>query len=98
MNQGDGTVTRVDEKSRKVTATITVGIPGSGGDIGYGGNSVWTTVFGVPLSRIDASTNKVVRKWIGKGGDSLRWGFDSVWITDYKRGLVLRMPKKQLIQ
>ena len=73
MNQGDGTVTRVDEKSRKVTATIAVGIPGSGGDIGYGVNSVWTTVFGVPLSRIDASTNKVVRKWIGKGGDSLRW-------------------------
>ena len=98
LNQGDGTVTRVDEKSRKVTAIITVGIPGSDGDIAYGANSVWTTVFGVPLSRIDASTNQVVRQWIGKGGDSLRWGFDSIWITDYKRGLLLRMPKKQLLQ
>src|SRR5438309_2266326 len=39
LNQGDGTVSRVDEKSRKVIATIQVGIPGAGGDIGYGGES-----------------------------------------------------------
>jgi YVTN family beta-propeller protein len=78
LNQGDGTVSRVDEKGRRVTATIQVGIPGAGGDIGYGAESVWPTVFGVPLTRIDASTNKVVRQWVGKGGDSLRYGFGSI--------------------
>jgi YVTN family beta-propeller protein len=30
LNQGDGTVSRVDEKNRKVIATIQVSIPGSG--------------------------------------------------------------------
>jgi len=33
LNQGDGTVSRVNERNRKVTATIRVGIPGAGGDI-----------------------------------------------------------------
>jgi virginiamycin B lyase len=97
LNQGDGTVSRVDEKSRKVTTAIQVGIPGTGGDIGYGADSVWTTVFEVPLSRIDAKTNRVVRQWIGKGGDSLRLGFGSLWTTDYKKGLLLRIPIKEVL-
>jgi len=98
LNQGDGTVSRVDEKSRKVIATIQVGIPGSGGDIGYGAESVWPTVFGVPLTRIDAATNKVVRQWVGNGGDSLRFGFGSIWITDYKKGLLSRIAIQELLR
>jgi virginiamycin B lyase len=96
LNQGDGTVTRVDEKSRKVIATIQVGIPGAGGDIGYGADSVWPTVFDVPLTRIDAGANRVVKQWTGKGGDSLRFGFGSLWITDYKKGLLSRIPIQQV--
>jgi hypothetical protein len=80
-----------------VTASIQVGIPGTGGDIGYGADSVWPTVFEVPLTRIDARPNKVVKQWVGKGGDSLRVGFDSIWITDYKRGLLERIPIQQLL-
>src|SRR5579863_10299818 len=74
LNQGDGTISRVDEKSRILTATITAGIPGLGGDISYGADSVWASVFDIPLSRIDSQTNKVVRQWVGRGGDSLRFG------------------------
>jgi len=96
LNQGDGTVSRVDEKSRKVLSTIQVGIPGSGGDVGYGADSVWPTVFEVPLSRIDPKTNRVVRQWIGKGGDSLRLGFGSLWVTNYKKGLLSRIPIEKL--
>jgi virginiamycin B lyase len=96
LNQGDGTVSRVDKKSRQVIATIRVGIPGTGGDIDYGADSVWPTVFEVPLSRIDAKTNHVERQWIGKGGDSLRFGFESLWITDYKKGLLSRIPIEEL--
>ena len=91
LNQGDGTVSRVDENSRKVIATIPAGIPGAGGDIDYGADSVWPSVFNVPLTRIDATTNSVVKQWVGKGGDSLRFGFDSLWITDYRKGLLLRI-------
>ncbi len=98
LNQGDGTISRVDERNRKVTATIRVGIPGAGGDIGYGGESVWPTVFGVPLTRVDASTNKVFRQWVGEGGDSLRCGFGSIWITDYKKGLLSRIALQQVLK
>ena len=98
LNQGDGTVSRVNERNRKVTATIRVGIPGAGGDIGYGGESVWPTVFGVPLTRVDASTNEVIRQWVGEGGDSLRCGFGSIWITDYKKGLLSRIALQQVLK
>jgi virginiamycin B lyase len=97
LNQADGTVTRVDEKSRKVLARIQVGIPGTGGDIGYGAHSVWLSVFDVPLTRVEAATNKVVKQWIGKGGDSLRFGFDSLWITDYKKGLLSRIAIQEAL-
>ena len=96
LNQGDGTVSRVDEERREVTATIQVGIPGAGGDICFGEGSVWASVFDVPLTRINARTGKVSRQWIGRGGDSLRVGHDSVWLTDYQRGLLWRIPDNQL--
>ncbi|MFZ0859383.1 MAG: hypothetical protein WCA27_25700 [Candidatus Sulfotelmatobacter sp.] len=97
LNQSDGTVTRVDEKSMHLIATIQVGIPGTGGDIGYGADSVWLSVFDVPLTRIDETTNRVVKQWIGKGGDSLRVGFDSLWITDYKKGLLSRIAIQEVL-
>jgi virginiamycin B lyase len=92
LNQGDGTVSRVDEKSIKVIATIHAGIPGTGGDIGWGADSVWLSVFDVPLTRVDAATNRVVKQWIGTGGDSLRVGFDSLWITELQEGLAFTNP------
>jgi len=98
LNQGDGSITRIDEKSLKVTATIQAGIPGKGGDIDYRDGSVWATVFDIPLTRIDAKTNKVVRQWAGSGGDSLRVGHGAVWLTDYKRGLMWRIPNEQVVK
>lgn len=96
LNQGDGTITRVDEKSRRVVATIAAGIPGPGGDIDYEANSVWCTVFDIPLTAVDATTNRVVKQWVGRGGDSLRAGFGSIWITDYRKGLISRIPMDEL--
>ena len=49
-------------------------------------------IIAVPLIRIDASTNKVAGQWVGKGGGSLRFGFNSLWLTDYKKGLLSRIP------
>jgi putative SOS response-associated peptidase YedK len=62
------------------------------------GQWVWPTVFGVPLTRVDASTNKVIRQWVGEGGDSLRCGFGSIWITDYKKGLLSRIALQQVLK
>jgi virginiamycin B lyase len=92
LNQGDGSVTRVDPGNRKVTATIVVGIPGAGGDLDYGADSAWATTFDLPLTVMDGRTNKVLRQWVGQGGDSLRFGHDSIWLTDYRRGFLWRIP------
>ena len=98
LNQGDGTITRIDEKSRTVTGTVLAEIPGTGGDIAYGADSVWPSLFGAPLTRVDANTLKVSQQWVGPGGDSLRVGFDSIWITDYKKGLLLRIPMAEVLR
>ena len=50
----------------------------------------------VPLTRVDATTNMVVKQWVGQGGDSLRAGFGSLWITDYHKGLISRIPMDEL--
>jgi virginiamycin B lyase len=81
LNQGDGSVSRVDAATGKLLATIPAGIPGLGGEIAYGGGSVWATVFGYPITRIDPARNKVVQQWVGKGGDSIRYAHGSVWLT-----------------
>ena len=98
LNQGDGTVTRIDMLTRRVTATIAVGIPGQGGDIAWGGGSIWATLLGVPLTAIDPKTNKGVRQWIGPGGDSLRFGHDSIWLTDLKQGTLSRIAHRETLK
>jgi streptogramin lyase len=98
LNQGDGSISRVDEKRRKLIATIQAGLPGKGGDIAFGAGSVWASVFDIPLTRIDATTGTVLRQWVGTGGDSLRYGFGSIWITDYNKGLLLRIPPEAVMQ
>ena len=96
LNQGDGTISRVETKSNKLIATIAAGIPGTGGEIAFGAGSVWATVFQIPMSRIDPTTNAVVQQWTGNGGDSIRVGHGSVWLTDLAHGKVWRLDPKQL--
>jgi streptogramin lyase len=95
LNQGDGTVSRVDVKSRKLITDIQVGVPGGGGEIAYGEGSVWVTVFEVPLTQIDPETNKVVKQWFGPGGDAVRVGHGSVWLSNIRQENVWRLDPKQ---
>jgi hypothetical protein len=95
LNQGDGTVTRVDVKTRKMVTNIALGIPGGGGEIAYGDNAVWVTVFEIPLSQIDVDTNAVVKQWVGAGGDAVRFGHGSVWLSNLRAGNVWRIDPKQ---
>ena len=95
LNQGDGTVSRVDTKSRKVVASIETGAPGDGGEIAFGLGRVWTTMMQIPLTEIDPATNRVVRQWVGPGGDSVRTGHGSIWLTDLKGHKVWRIDPKQ---
>jgi virginiamycin B lyase len=95
LNQGDGTVSRVDMKTGKVVATIACGIPGSGGDLSYDNGSVWAAMFDFPLTQIDAKTNTVVGQWAGPGGDGMRAGLGSVWLSNLRQGTVWRIPAQQ---
>jgi len=96
LNQGDGSVSRIDPKTNKVVATIDVGVPGQGGDIAVGEGSVWVTSFEFPLSRIDPATNTVVQQFAGKGGDAVRVGLGSVWLSNLEAGTVWRIDPRRV--
>jgi len=95
LNQGDGTVSRVDAKTGKLLATIEAGIPGSGGEIAFGAGHVWATVFQIPITEIDPEKNAVVKQWVGPGGDSIRVGHGSVWLTNLRDQNVWRFKIDQ---
>jgi virginiamycin B lyase len=95
LNQGDGTLSRVDAKTGKLAANIELGIPGSGGELAFGEGHVWATVFTVPITEVDPATNTVVKQWFGNGGDSIRVGHGSVFLSNLRDGNVWRISLEQ---
>jgi YVTN family beta-propeller protein len=95
LNQGGGTVSRIDVKTKKLITNIDVGASGGGGDIAYGEGYVWVTMFDIPLSQIDPDTNKVIKQWMGPGGDAVRVGHGSVWLSNRRQQNVWRIDPKQ---
>ena len=91
LNQGDGTVSRIDQKTRKVAASIEAGLPGPGGEMAFGAGQLWITMMQIPITRIDPATNKVVRQWFGPGGDSIRFAFGSIWLSNIRQQNVWRV-------
>ena len=91
LNQGDGTLTRIDIHSRQATQTIALGTPGHGGDITFAAGLVWTSMWKVPLSAVDSADSKLLCQWTGPGGDSLGIGHDAIWLTDYHGGTISRL-------
>ena len=91
LNQGDGSLTRIDVRTGRSLGTIPLGTPGHGGDIGFGGGMVWTTMPQVPLSAVNAGSFKLQCQWAGPGGDSLGIGHGAIWLTDYHAGTISRL-------
>jgi virginiamycin B lyase len=81
LNGGDGSVSRIDPKTNKVTETIKVGAIGTTGTILAGEGSVWVSVPGFPLSRIDPRTNRLAQQFTGPGGGVLAIGLKSLWLA-----------------
>jgi hypothetical protein len=96
LDQGDGTLTRVDARSKRAT-TIPLGTPGHGGDIAFSDGRVWTTMPKVPLSLIDADSNRLRCQWAGPRGDSLGIGHAAIWLTDYHAGTLSRIAIKDAL-
>jgi DNA-binding beta-propeller fold protein YncE len=97
QNQGDGSVSRIDPDREEEIARIPAEAPTNGGDLAVGGESVWLSVDGKPLTRIDPSTNRVTLQYIGgSGADAARFAYDALWIADHKHGEVWRVPLARL--
>ena len=96
LNQGDGTVSRVDVKTKKLVANIELGAPGTGGEIAFGEGYLWVTVFEIPVTQVDPATNKVIRQWMGAGGDAIRAGHGSVWLSNLRQQNLWRLHPNQL--
>lgn len=96
VNQGDGTVSRVNAKTATLEATIQAGIPGGGGEVSFGGGGLWVTVFDIPITFIDAKTNTVTKQWTGPGGDAIRYGHMSIWLSNLRQQTMWRIDPSQL--
>jgi virginiamycin B lyase len=96
LNQTNGDVSKVDPKTNKVVETIEVGVPGPGGEIAFGEGSVWVTAFEFPISRIDPAVGKVVQQFAGDGGDAIRVGHGSVWLSNLRAGTVWRLDPRRI--
>jgi streptogramin lyase len=96
LNQGDGTVSRIDASTYKLVANIEAGLQGEGGEITFGQGALWTTLIKFPITKIDPATNKVSQQWTGPGGDSIRIGLGSLWLTDYQGQKVWRIDPNSL--
>lgn len=91
LNQGDGSLTRIDMKTQRVVQTVALDTPGHGGDIKFGGGMVWTSMSKVPLTVVDGKTGVVLCQWMGPGGDALGIGHGAIWLTNYHAGTVSRI-------
>ena len=96
LNQGDGTISRLDGKTGRLLANIEAGLPGTGGELAFGDGFVWATVFQIPLTKIDPANNRVVKQWTGPGGDSVRVGHGSLWLSNLREQNVWRIDLKAL--
>ena len=94
LNQGDGSISRVEEQTGEVT-TIAAGVPGTGGEITFGNGFVWATMFDFPITQISPVTNSVVRQWGGAGGDGIRFGLGSIWLSNGQLQTVWRISPDQ---
>jgi YVTN family beta-propeller protein len=96
LNQTEGSISKVDPKTNKVAATIDAGVPGPGGEIAAGEGSVWVTAFEFPITRIDPVAEKVVQQFAGPGGDAIRVGLGSVWLSNLRQGNVWRIDPARI--
>ena len=78
---GNGSVSRIDPGSNKVSATITIGDAVADGEIAAGLGSVWVSAPGVPIVRIDPANNRAVQRFTGEGGGAVLAAHGSLWVA-----------------
>lgn len=94
----EGKVERIDPKTNKITKTIETGVSGAtAGGIATGGGSIWVTLTGFPITRIDPVSEKVVQQFWGPGGGAIHFGDGSLWLTNLNDGTLWRIDPKRVL-
>ena len=94
----DGKVDRIDPKTNKVIKTIDTGVSGSTtGGIAVGASSIWVTLPGFPITRIDPVSEKAVQQFWGAGGGAIQFGAGSIWLTNLENGTLWRLDPKRIL-
>jgi YVTN family beta-propeller protein len=90
-NKDDGTVSRIDVASNRVTATIRVG--GEPWGLAFGAGSLWVGNYATgTVARIDPARNAVVaRIAVGREPIAIAYGLGSVWAATYSAPVVARI-------
>ncbi len=94
----DGKVDRIDPKTNKVAKSIDLGVPGVGGSIAVGEGSVWVTMTGFPLTRINPTAEKeaVVQQFIGSGGGAITTTAGAIWLSNVAQGTVWKIDPRRI--
>jgi virginiamycin B lyase len=92
----EGKIERIDPKTNKISKTIELGAPATGGAIADGLGSLWVTMPGFPLTRIDTTTEKVIQQFYGEGGGDIHVGLGSLWLTNLNNGTLWRIDPKRV--
>jgi virginiamycin B lyase len=92
----EGKVERIDPKTNKATKSIELGAPAGGGAIAFGEGSLWISMPGFPLTRIDTQAEKVVQQFYGEGGGFLLTTTNTLWLTDFSAGKLLRLDTRRI--
>jgi len=94
----DGKVDRIDPKTNKVSKSIDLGVPGAAGAIAVGLGSVWVTLDGFPLTRMDPQTEKekVAQQFWGTGGGAIQIGANALWLSNIHDGTLWRLDPKRV--
>ena len=93
----EGRVERIDPKTNKVSKTIELGVPNADGDIAAGEGSVWVSMPGFPISRIDPKTEKVVQQFVGEGGGLIKTSPGTVVLTNIKQSTIWRLDPRRIL-
>jgi len=92
----DGKVDRIDPKTNKVTKTIELGAPATGGAMAFGEGSLWVSMTGFPITRIDPQGEKVVQQFYGEGGGYLLTTQNTIWLANPAAGKVVRLDTRRI--
>jgi streptogramin lyase len=94
----EGKIERIDPKTNKISKTIDLGAPATNGGIADGLGSLWVTMQGFPLTRIDttADKEKVLQQFYGEGGGAISVGLGSLWLSNLNNGKLWRIDPKRV--